>query len=55
VLHAPTGLLIAAGVQIGWAQTLGSALVVLAGGWIAWSVMRQPSSQLGAEAQPRVR
>ncbi len=55
VLYAPTGLLIAAGVQIGLAQTLGSALVVLAGGWIAWSVMRQPSSQLGAEAQPRVR
>jgi hypothetical protein len=55
VLYAPTGLLIAAGVQIGVAQTLGSALVVVAGGWIAWSVMRQPSSQLGAEAQPRVR
>jgi hypothetical protein len=55
VLYAPTGLLIAAGVQIGVAQTLGSALVVVAGGWIAWSVMRQPSSQLGGEAQPRVR
>jgi hypothetical protein len=55
VLYAPTGLLIAAGVQIGVAQTLGSALVVVAGGWIAWSVIGQPSSQLGAEAQPRVR
>src|SRR5215211_7107528 len=55
VLYAPTGLLIAAGVQIGVAPTLGSAMVVVAGGWIAWSVMLQPSSQLGAEAQPRVR
>jgi len=55
MLYAPTGLLIAAGVQIGAAQTLGSALVVVGGGWIAWSVMRQPSSQPGAEAQPRVR
>jgi hypothetical protein len=55
VLYAPTGLLIAAGVQIGVAQTLGSALVMVAGGWIAWSVIGQPSSQLGAEAQPRVR
>ena len=55
VLYAPTGLLIAAGVQVGVAQTLGSALVVVAGGWIAWSVMRQALSQLGAEAQPRVR
>jgi hypothetical protein len=54
VLYAPTGLLIAAGVQIGAAQTLGSALLMVAGGWIAWSLMRQPSSQLGAEAQPRL-
>ena len=54
VLYAPTGLLIAAGVLIGAAQTLGSALLVVAGGWIAWSLMRQPSSQPGAEAQPRV-
>jgi hypothetical protein len=53
-LYAPTGLLIAAGVAIGWAQTVGSALLIAAGGWIAWSLMRQPSSQLGAEAQPRV-
>jgi hypothetical protein len=54
-LYAPTGLLIAAGVAIGWAQTVGSALLIVAGGWIAWSLMRQPSSELGAEAQPRVR
>jgi hypothetical protein len=56
VLYAPSGLLIAAGVQIGAAQTLGSTLVVVAGGWIALSVMGRPSSQLGGtEAQPRVR
>ena len=54
VLFAPTGLLFAAGVQIGWAQTLGSALMVAAGAWIAWTAMRRPAGQLGAEAQPRV-
>src|ERR671916_610583 len=54
-LYAPTGLLIASGVAIGAAQTVGSALLIVAGGWIAWSLMRQPSSELGAEAQPRVR
>ena len=54
-LYAPTGLLIAAGVAIGWAQTVGSALLIVAGGWIAWSLLRQPSSQPGSEAQPRVR
>ena len=54
VLFAPAGLLIAAGVMVGWAQTLGSALVVAAGGWIAWSALRRPASQLGAEGQPRV-
>jgi hypothetical protein len=57
VLYAPTGLLIAAGVQIGWAQTLGSALLVIAGGWIAWSVLQRPSAEAAgaAAAQPRVR
>jgi hypothetical protein len=53
-LYAPTGFLIALGVQIGAAQTVGSALMVAAGGWIAWSLMRRPSSQLGVEAQRRV-
>lgn len=52
-LYAPTGFLIAAGVAIGVAQTLGSALLVAAGVWIAWSVIRGPSSQQGV--QPRVR
>jgi hypothetical protein len=55
VLFAPTGLLIAAGVQIGAAQTLGSVLMVAAGGWIFWSALRQPTGQQRAEAQPRVR
>jgi hypothetical protein len=53
-LFAPTGLLMAAGLQIGWSQTLGSALVVAAGGWIAWTAMRQPAGRLRVEAQPRV-
>jgi hypothetical protein len=29
-------------------------LIVISGGWIAWSVMRAPKGQLGAHAQPRV-
>jgi hypothetical protein len=43
-LYAPTGLLIGAGVVVGAAQTVGSALMVAAGGWIAWSVLREPST-----------
>ena len=39
---------------VGWAQTVGSALMVVARAWIAWTVVRKPASQLGAEAQPRV-
>ena len=54
LLFAPTGLLLAAGLQIGWAQTIGSALVVADGVWIAWTALREPGSQLGAQAQPRV-
>lgn len=53
VLYSPTGFLIAAGVAIGMAQTLGSALLVATGIWIAWSVMRGPSSQ--QEVRTRVR
>src|ERR687898_1028613 len=35
---------------------VGALLIVISGGWIAWSVMRQASSQVvGAGAQPRVR
>ncbi len=53
-LYAPSGLLIAAGVAIGELRPIGSALIVVAGVWIAWTVTREPSSQLGAGAQPRV-
>ena len=53
-LYAPSGLLIAAGVAIGELRPIGSALIVVAGGWIAWTVTREASSQLGAGAQPRV-
>src|SRR4028119_2184029 len=53
-LYAPSGLLIGAGVAIGEAQTLGSALIVVAGGWISWTITREPSSKLGTGAQPRV-
>ena len=53
-LYVPSGLLIAAGVAIGELRPIGSALIVVAGGWIAWTVTREPSSQLGAGAHPRV-
>jgi hypothetical protein len=53
-LYTPSGLLIAAGVAIGELRPIGSALIVVAGVWIAWTVAREPSSQLGAGAQPRV-
>jgi len=33
---------------------VGAALLVVGGGWMAWSVMREPSSRLGAEVHPRV-
>ncbi len=46
VLYAPTGLLIGiVGLAIGWTQTLGSILIIVGGGWIAWSVMRRPSTE----------
>jgi hypothetical protein len=46
VLYAPTGLLISImGLAIGEAQTLGSILIIIAGGWIAWTVMRRPSTE----------
>jgi hypothetical protein len=54
VLYAPTGLLISiVGLAIGSAQTLGSLLIIIGGGWIAWSVMRRPSSEpVEAAAHP---
>ena len=56
VLYAPTGLLISIlGLAIGWTQTLGSILIIAGGGWIAWSVMRRPSTEsTEAAPQPRV-
>jgi hypothetical protein len=56
VLYAPTGLLISIlGLAIGWTQTLGSILIIVGGGWIAWSVMRRPSTEpIEAAPQPRV-
>jgi hypothetical protein len=57
VLYAPTGLLISIlGLAIGWTQTLGSIMIIVGGGWIAWSVMRRPSTEsMEAAAQsPRV-
>ena len=56
VLYAPTGLLISIfGLAIGWTQTLGSILIIAGGGWIAWSVLRRPSTELREPApQPRV-
>jgi hypothetical protein len=54
VLYAPTGLLISiVGLAIGEAQTLGSLLIVIGGGWIAWSVMRRPPTEsVETAAQP---
>jgi hypothetical protein len=35
---------------------LGAVLVVIGGGWMAWSVLRRPSAQaVGVQAQPWVR
>ena len=56
VFMYPLGLVYAA--TIGPASTpptvlVGALLIVINGGWIAWSVMRDPKGQLGAHAQPR--
>ena len=54
VLYAPTGLLISiVGLAIGEAQTLSSILIIIGGGWIAWSVMRRPPTEsVETAAQP---
>ena len=56
ILYAPTGLLISIlGLMEGPWQTLGSILIIIGGGWIAWSVMRRPSSEpIETAPQPRV-
>jgi hypothetical protein len=52
ILYAPTGFLIAiVGLVIGEAQTLGSALIIVGGGWIAWSVLRRPAELDDVQAQ----
>ena len=59
VFMYPLGLVYEA--TIGPASTpptvlVGALLIVISGAWMAWSVMRQPSSQVvGAEAHPMVR
>lgn len=41
-IYAPTGFLVSmAGLVVGEAQTVGSTLVIVAGGWIAWTVSRR--------------
>jgi hypothetical protein len=58
LLLYPLGLVIAMTITGSIPRTalVGALLVAISGGWIAWSVMRQPSSQVvGAEAQPRLR
>ncbi len=57
VLMYPLGQVIAMTITGSTPRTVlvGALLIVISGGWIAWSVMRQPSTQVGAEAQPRVR
>jgi hypothetical protein len=35
-------------------QPVGALLMGISGGWIAWSVMRWPSTRVGAKTQPRV-
>jgi hypothetical protein len=37
-------------------EPLGGLLILISGGWIAWSAIRQPSTQVGAsKVQPRVK
>ena len=57
VLMYPLGQVIAMTITGSTPPTVlvGALLIVISGGWIAWRVMRQPSSQVvGAEAEPRV-
>ncbi|MGH3144518.1 MAG: hypothetical protein ACRDTR_01825 [Rubrobacter sp.] len=55
VLYAPTGFLISiVGLMIGQAQTLGTLLLIVGGGWIVWSALRQPTPGVEGKAQPRV-
>jgi hypothetical protein len=55
VLYAPTGLLLSiVGLTMGAAQTLAAVLIIASGAWIAWSAMRQPSTEPREEVHLRV-
>jgi hypothetical protein len=55
VVLAISGLLLALPFPLPAAEVLGSVLLIIAGGWIALSVLRRPSAPAETEAQPRVR
>jgi hypothetical protein len=56
LLLYPLGLVIALAITGSTPRTalVGALLIVISGGWIAWSVMRKGSIQEGVEAPPRV-
>src|SRR5215207_9724892 len=58
VLMWPLGIVIAVAITNSTPRTVlvGALLIVVSGGWIAWSVLRRPSAEaVGVTAQPRVR
>jgi hypothetical protein len=58
VLMWPLGIVIAAAITSSTPRTVlvGALLIVISGGWIAWSVLRQSTAEVvGVAAQPRVR
>jgi hypothetical protein len=55
VVLAIAGLVLAVPVPSQILTIVGSVLLLVAGGWIALSVMREPSGPSEAQAQPRVR
>jgi hypothetical protein len=58
VLMWPLGIVIAAAITNSTPRTVlvGALLIVVSGGWIAWSVQRRPTaSAVGVAVQPRVR
>ena len=57
LLLYPLGIVIAMTITGSTPRTglVSALLVVISGGWIAWSVMSRGASREGAEAQPRVR
>ena len=58
VLMWPLGIVIAAAITNSTPRTVlvGALLIVISGGWIAWSVLRRPTAEVvGVAVQPRVR